>query len=205
MTDEKPPWKRQPGEPNELFRRFQRYLTLPGKRSLLAAYNNERSEKARKHATSCPNGWWKAFHEWRWQERAAAWDDYNQKLELEQWQEKRKQQRDREWQISQAWLDKAEEMRRFPLATVTTDNGKTVVEPARWSFRDSIAIVVESCNLARRAAGMSNLTEAEALQVLVDLGVLPPEVVQVGTDALRQATQNILDAIARGSAGDNQT
>lgn len=43
---------------------------------------------------------------------------------------------------------------------------------------------------------MITLKEEEALQVLVDLGVLSPEVLIIGSNVLRRATQEILDAIA---------
>jgi hypothetical protein len=65
--------------------------------------------------------------------------------------------------------------------------------------RDAIAILSESYALAREAAQMSTLKEELSLQVLIDLGVLPPEVLIIGSNALRRATQEILEAIACGN------
>lgn len=72
-------WERQTGsdgkrEPALWFSRFERYLSLGPKRSVLAVYNEWR-EKARKGATkSVPGSWQKNSKKWRWQERAEAFD-----------------------------------------------------------------------------------------------------------------------------------
>lgn len=197
--DERQPWDSQPGEPNEFFKRFRRYLTLPGKRSLLAAYNCERVEKGRKRTTTYPDNWRNAYLQWRWAERAAHWDGYNQTLELEEWRRKRRQLREQEWELAQAGIAKAREMLKMPIVAQTTVDGQTIITPAKWTFRDAFAILSESYALAREAAQMSTLKEEEALQVLVDLGVLPPEVLIIGSNALRRATQEISNAIACGN------
>lgn len=144
--------------------------------------------------------WHAVFRKWRWEERAAAWDNEQRSLELEKWKQRRQELREQEWEIAIAGINKSKTMLNFPLSRVTKDNGQTIIEPARWSFRDAIAILVESSTLARKAAQMSTMTEAEALQVLVDLGVLPPEVTRIGTEALQQATAIILEAIARSGS-----
>lgn len=197
--DDQTLWERQPSEPNEWYRRFHKYLMLSGKRSLLAAYNCERVEKGRKRTTTCPDSWRNAFKQWRWEERAAHWDDYNRTLELEEWGRKRRQLREQQWELAQAGIDKARGMLKMPIVTQTTVDGQIVITSAKWTFRDAIAILSDSYALAREAAQMSTLKEEEALQVLVDLGVLPSEVLIIGSNALRSATQEILDAITCGN------
>lgn len=197
MSQDLQRWEKQPSEPNEQFKRFYRYLTLPGKRSLQAAYNLERVERGRKKTTTCPDSWWNAFKAWNWQERAAAWDRHNQIQELEEWKERRRQLRQAQWEDAHLGIAKAKEMLKLPIVRKSSSDGQTTIVPADWTFRQAIAILAECYGLARQASGFSTLTEEEALQVLVDLGVFPPEIVHLGTEVLRQATQSILDAIAR--------
>lgn len=197
MSQDLQQWERQPNEPNELFRRFHRYLTLSGRRSLLAAYNSDRLERGRKNSTGTPQTWQNVYKEWRWEERAAAWDRYNQIQELEEWKERRRQLRQAQWEDAHIGIAKAKEMLKLPIVRKSSSDGQTTIVPADWTFRQAIAILAECYGLARQASGFTTLTEEEALQVLVDLGVFPPEIVHLGTEALRQATQSILDAIAR--------
>ena len=151
MTEDPPIWEQFPGELNEWFKRFRRYLLMPGKRSLLGTYNAERSEKGRKSATGCPDNWRNAFKRWNWEGRSQAWDNYNNQLAMEQWQERSAALREREWQMAQASFDKANEMLKFPIAQKKSINGLTVIEPAKWSFRDASAILIAASSLGRKA------------------------------------------------------
>lgn len=93
-------------------------------------------------------------------------------------------------------------MLKMPIVTVTTENGKTNIPPAKWTLRNAIYILVESSNLARQACQLyDDSDEIKALRVLVDGGYLPMEVFSVGTDALREATGVILQVIAEGKEG----
>lgn len=68
-------WDRQPGEPALWFGRFDRlYRPLGTERSLLAAYNAWRTEVGKGATTSVANAWLLRSKEWRWRERAEAWD-----------------------------------------------------------------------------------------------------------------------------------
>lgn len=170
MTETLDPWERQPGEPNETYNRFHRYLTLPGKRSLLAAYNSERGEKGLKKATGCPDSWRSAFTRWRWEQRATAYDAQQRTLDQQIWQQRRDELRSLEWEMAQSGLRKAQEMLRMPIAKKTSEDGRTIIEPARWTFRDAIAILTECSALARKAAQMeSDPALKQQLSMMYDL------------------------------------
>jgi len=69
-------WDRQPGEPALWFGRFDRlYRPLGTERSLLATYNAWRKEVGKGASTSVANAWLLRSKEWRWRERAEAWDE----------------------------------------------------------------------------------------------------------------------------------
>lgn len=170
LTDDSLPWEQLPGEPSEWYNRFHQFLMLPGKRSLLAAYNAERCEKGRERASGCPDNWRSAFKQWRWAERAAAWDAHNNEVVFQQWQERRSSLREREWEMSQASFDKAIEMLKFPVMQKKTIDGTTIIEPGKWTFKDAAAILVASSNLARRACGMDeDLMLKQQLSTTYDL------------------------------------
>lgn len=65
-------WDRQPDEPLLWYERFERYrLAGPG-RSLLAIYQAEKSGPGRGQKVA--GAWNSAAEQWRWQQRAEAWD-----------------------------------------------------------------------------------------------------------------------------------
>lgn len=70
------PWDRQPDEPVRWFRRFEKFLLLSPDRSVLATFNEWRLAKSREVSRSAPKSWRDAAAQWRWRERADAWDQY---------------------------------------------------------------------------------------------------------------------------------
>lgn len=85
-------WDRQEGESNLWYDRFERFRLMGPHRSLLALYNDEMRDRAkekdqpfkRKQAVSRP--WHDKMVEFRWRERAEAWDEHlrqQQRLEDE--------------------------------------------------------------------------------------------------------------------------
>jgi len=72
-------WDRQRSDDGELepvlwFGRFQQFLTMGPKRSLLGAYNAERAEQGGSKRDSTPKSWDNACRDWQWRKRAEAWD-----------------------------------------------------------------------------------------------------------------------------------
>jgi hypothetical protein len=78
MTDDLQQWDRKKGEPDIWYQRFTRYRLLFPVRSVSLVFHQEfsaRLDNTRK--TDDPDGsWYKKAKDWRWQERADAWDTY---------------------------------------------------------------------------------------------------------------------------------
>ena len=75
------PWDRKAGEPMLWYSRFDEFYREAGpERSLLGAYKAWRAEKGeiKRKATSASSPWERAFKQWKWRERAEAWDHYQQ-------------------------------------------------------------------------------------------------------------------------------
>jgi hypothetical protein len=68
------PWEQQPGEPSRWYARFERFRLAGPSRSLLGAVKAERQQAGKRSTRSVPQAWAKAAQQWRWPERAGAWD-----------------------------------------------------------------------------------------------------------------------------------
>lgn len=69
------PWDRQPGERSKWFQRFTRYRLLGYARTFEAVYRDEQQSLGLK--TGRPSrSWFDIAREWKWRERAEAWDAY---------------------------------------------------------------------------------------------------------------------------------
>lgn len=136
------PWKRKPEEPLLWYSRFHRFMLLGSRRSLLSAVNQELVEKGRIKQNKVPGAWNNAAQEWKWRDRAAAWDASQQQRDEEEWQIRRREQRELEWQVSQQLLKKAEQMLSRSL------------DDCKWSFRDAATCFEVASKLARLAAEM---------------------------------------------------
>jgi hypothetical protein len=76
-VDDQQPWERKEGEPNLWFQRFERYRLAGPKRTLLGTVNAEKAERGlQRRARSTPGAWQRNFEQWRWKERAEAWDEH---------------------------------------------------------------------------------------------------------------------------------
>jgi hypothetical protein len=73
-------WERQAGEPNRWFARFERYRLAGPSRSLLGTVHAELAEKGDKRQTKVPGAWSRAAADWRWRQRAEAWDEQQRQL-----------------------------------------------------------------------------------------------------------------------------
>jgi hypothetical protein len=74
------PWEQQPGEPSRWYARFERFRLAGASRSLLGAVNTEHLQNGKPSTRSVPQGWAKAAQQWRWRERADAWDVHERRL-----------------------------------------------------------------------------------------------------------------------------
>ena len=155
-------WDRQPEEPAKAYRAFTLYRDMgPGRTLRQAAKNLQRSR-------SLLNEW---SGKWGWVARAEAYDAamqtmaqaaYEQGLrtEAERWARRQNEQRDSEWAMARALMEKAGAMLRFPLATARQEEDEegrviTIVQPAKWSMADAARLVDTGAKLARLAADMA--------------------------------------------------
>src|SRR5205807_8465813 len=53
--------------------------------------------------------------------------------EAHKWSEREKEERENAYQLGRLFREKAEQGLKFPLAEVTTDYGKTVIKPLKWT------------------------------------------------------------------------
>lgn len=154
-------WRREDREPNLWFERFTRFRLRGPRRSLLAAYNAEREEQGGVRRTKVPGAWDRAAKQWQWRERAEAWDEHQRQREESAWERRRRDLRKQEWITSQALIDKADQMLKFPLAKTTKEDksadGKNVVVttvlPMNWSMRDAANLLKAASQLGRSAVG----------------------------------------------------
>jgi len=73
-------WKQLEMEPNRWFQRFERFRLLGPERTLLGVFNEWRLAKSRPISRSNPKSWRDAANQWRWRERAEAWDQHISEL-----------------------------------------------------------------------------------------------------------------------------
>lgn len=80
MSDERDAWERMEDEPNLWYDRFVSYLQMGPSRSLLGAENLEKARNGLKKSEVSASGAWRdSAKQWKWKERAEAWDDYRRK------------------------------------------------------------------------------------------------------------------------------
>ena len=61
--------------------------------------------------------------------------------------------REKQWEMSQALMAKAEKMLQFPPTTKeVSGDGQTVIKPAKWGFRDVAAMTQLAVMLGREAS-----------------------------------------------------
>ena len=134
---------------------------------------------------------WSAQH--RWQERARAWDDWLQRerdrvarTEAARWERRRLRALEAVYQDAQTLRERLRRMLAFPLSRqrVEDQDGRTItiVEPARWSYRELIAgfkVIAELEALVLNAATRDPelMTDAELAGVLdaIDLPEPPAD------------------------------
>lgn len=76
LSDNIDPWDKQPDEPQNLYVRFDYYRLLGPLRSIHKAYARYRKDiDGVDNVSGTSRHWHKAAEQWRWEERAQAWDE----------------------------------------------------------------------------------------------------------------------------------
>lgn len=157
-TDVQQPWDRRDGESLPAWEAFIRYRDLGPGRSSDAV-----GKELGKSGGLCER--WSA--RWEWVARCRAWDAHMAAVEqrgreraleasAEEWARRRLKIREDEWEVSQALVAKVKGMLSLPLVTRESADGKTVVKPGRWGFRDTASMIETASKLARLAARMED-------------------------------------------------
>jgi hypothetical protein len=72
VSNEQEPWVQQPGESLVWYKRFTRFRLMEPVRSIAAVF--QEVKKGESQSNIPPGSWYEAAKQWRWEERAAAWD-----------------------------------------------------------------------------------------------------------------------------------
>lgn len=150
------PWERQPGESAPAYQAAWAYFEMGPDRSISAV-----AQKLSKSRTLIAR--WSS--DWGWTGRAGAYDRHLNHLrleaqtkalaeEVERWEARRAEQREREWEAAEALLERARQMMAQPLTVTIEEDDRVVTHPARWTMKDVAVFFETASKLARRAAEM---------------------------------------------------
>ena len=157
------PWDMHEEETGKAHTAFTDYLELGEGRSL--------SKLAEMYAKSKPyvNQLKRWSRQHNWVARAAAWDAHIAAEARQRTErtliERRVEVQEREWEMSEALLKRAEEINKLPLTqrvltdTQTSPDGKTItnyytIEPVRANARDAARLLEGASKLARLSTGL---------------------------------------------------
>jgi hypothetical protein len=182
------PWEQQPGEPDRWYARFREYLNLGAGRSVSEVANANRERVGAKRRDSLAGAWSKMLKQWKWYERAKAYDLHNAEQEAERIRAKEQELNDKAYALTEQIIMKVEQMLNFPLQTMTREekdvNGRLVAQttifPSRWVMRDAAAMLKTAVDLMnlRQDKPTANLKLDTSQVVKFDLSALPVEVLR---------------------------
>jgi hypothetical protein len=129
-------WERRPGESAKAYAAARVYFELGARRSIEVV-----AQRCRRSSSL----WRRWSGHFQWVKRAVAYDAWADRLNQEaleiqareaakKWAEREEERREQKYQIAQKLAAKAIEMLEFPLATVQTKDGQTIVKPAKWTM-----------------------------------------------------------------------
>lgn len=141
-------YDQQPGESPRWYGRFYLFMLRGSSRSLLATYNAERALEGKSPAKSAPAAWDVAAATWHWLDRAARWDSEIRLKEHARWATRREEFRERQWDLADQLLKRAEDMLRSPLSNIDKEGNAS----EKWNFRDIANFIAEGSRLSRQSA-----------------------------------------------------
>jgi len=152
-TDRCLPGERRPGESAKAFQAVRLYLEMgPGRsQSAVATRLGKQLSQIQRWATR-----------WGWLARAFTYDEHlaseAQLLTMNALREKaafraqcKEEHRQKELQLWPKLIVKIEQMLLYPLATTTSKDGQTIIQPARWGFRDIQNLLSAAAKLSEQA------------------------------------------------------
>ncbi|PSO67859.1 MAG: hypothetical protein BRC39_00780 [Cyanobacteria bacterium QH_7_48_89] len=173
------------------YKAFCLYRDLGRDRSLRAAYNWHLEEKrlqkgverASKHSTkkAPPGRWYKWSTDFHWVSRAAAFDSYIERQDIDNLVRERLQWRRR---IRRRRIKCSNQIDKIATEALSVFQGKEstlATQPCRWTLRDLASLISEGEKQAQLAVGEAT-EEQEAIATLAETGALPPEVLAALTE-----------------------
>ena len=194
-------YDRQNTDTDKSFAAFCKYRDMGGDRSL---------EKYRqKYAENRPANYinilklWSAKH--KWVERCRAFDNEELQRESVLLQQKRLERRiqmeEDAWARREKVLNKANTILSIPIAKpVKSEDGTNIYMPTdKWSLKDAIAFHKYADELGIFATGgdRPNMTEFDAIKVLVMAGLLPCEILEAAERGIENLRTILREAFAR--------
>jgi hypothetical protein len=148
-----PVWERMTGERAGAFEAADIYFKLRSARSLAAV-----AAKTGKGLSQIEK--WSVQR--NWVDRATAYDDHlaeiaNRAIEKQvsetaaKWSRRAEEQAEEEYQLGKQLDSKIEKMLTLPVGTVTSKDGKTIINPANWTHGHMLSMIHTATKLKREA------------------------------------------------------
>jgi hypothetical protein len=136
-----------------------------------------------------------------WQARVDRAKELDDEAQLKQWEQRRQEWKQEEWDAARKLLDKVEQMLQFPVGETVSehpDGSVVIVKPAKWRAPDIARYLDTASKLARLAAEMeTERAKSQALNIEVsDLSDDELERIANGEDPL-----HVLATSRRGGVG----
>ena len=141
---------------------------------------------------------------YKWNERCRAFDDdelRSHSAALQQQRLKYKLEIEKlAWEKREKFLKKADQILNIPIVTaIVTEDGKTIFMPTnKWRLVDAIAFHKYADELGIFATGgdTPNMTEFDAIKVLVIAGMLPCEILEAAERGIENLRTTLREAFA---------
>jgi hypothetical protein len=152
-------WKRQKDESAKAYEAALIYFEMRAERSL-----ENVAQKCIKSVSQIRR--WSS--QWNWVERAKAYDAHMHLIEQAAkekalaektaiWEKRKEEIREQGWKAYEDLRAKAESMLRFPVHRTETQDGKTIVHPAKWTFQTAATVMKTAMDLGRMAAELASV------------------------------------------------
>lgn len=105
-----PIWIQLPGEISDYYLRFQSYLVMGERRSVLGCYNRWRNSQGLPNSFTVPESWKRVARAWRWRFRAEAFDRYDAWEKMQQFSQDQAEQKRRRMNIMDNLRARTEEI-----------------------------------------------------------------------------------------------
>ena len=189
-------YDRQNSDTDKSWLAFCKYRDMGGDRSL---------EKVRQeigHRSGRNVQIWSS--KYKWNERCRAFDDDEQRSHsaaLQQQRLKYKLEIEKlAWEKREKFLKKADLILNVPITQkIVTNDGKTIFNPTdKWRLTDAIAFHKYAHELGIFATGgdRPNMTEFDAIKVLVNAGMLPCEILEAAERGIDNLKSTLREAFA---------